>query len=245
MVNRFYLAFCSGLIRGKEGYLWLLKILLPVSFATALLNYSGLIEKLNFLLEPLMHFLKLPSSAAFPILIGMLSGVYGCIASMAVLSFNIQEMTIIAIFVLIAHNLIQEGIIQAKSGIPFIKSISVRIFTAIVTCMIVSHFIRFDNTNAVSPYINDVHFPSFLIFFKEWALRMLFLCIKIFFILFGVMILIEILKAFNLIKLLVKTLSPILTLMGLKQQTGILWVTGIISRLILWGYPYCTRGKRS
>jgi hypothetical protein len=34
----------AGICRSTSGYLWLLKILIPISFATALLDYSGWIH---------------------------------------------------------------------------------------------------------------------------------------------------------------------------------------------------------
>ena len=54
--------------------------------------------------------------AALPLLIGMLTGVYGGIAAMVVLPFSSAQMTLMAVFILMAHALIQEGIIQGKSG---------------------------------------------------------------------------------------------------------------------------------
>jgi Fe2+ transport system protein B len=111
-----------GLRKGLNGYIWLLKILLPVSLATALLDYSGWLHQLDFLLRPAMAMISLPPAAALPILIGLTAGVYGCLAAMAVLPLSVEHMTLVTVFVLIAHSLPQEGIIQAKSGINFIKT---------------------------------------------------------------------------------------------------------------------------
>jgi hypothetical protein len=43
--------------------------------------------------------------AALPLLVGTLTGIYGAIAAMVVLPFTKGQMTLIAIFLLIAHNL--------------------------------------------------------------------------------------------------------------------------------------------
>ena len=111
--------------------------LLPVSLATALLDYSGWLHQMDFLLRPAMEIMSLPPAAALPILIGLTAGVYGCLAALAVLPLSVEHMTLITVFVLIAHSLPQEGIIQAKSGINFIKTTLVRLAAAVLTCLAV------------------------------------------------------------------------------------------------------------
>ena len=89
--------------------------IVPISFLTVLLEYSGWVNKINFILEPCMNLLSLSPIAALPLIVGMLTGIYGGIAAMAVLPLTTNEMTLIAIFLLISHNLIQEGIIQRNN----------------------------------------------------------------------------------------------------------------------------------
>ena len=107
----------DGLKRGWEGFLWMVKIIVPVSFFTSLLEFSGLLDALDFVLEPAMGLLNLPSIAALPLVVGMLSGIYTGIAAMIVLPLTNNQMTRSAVFLMISHNLVQEGIIQAKSGL--------------------------------------------------------------------------------------------------------------------------------
>ena len=49
------------------------------------------------------------------------------------------------------------------------------------------------------------------------------------------MILIELMKAFRLMDMLVGMLAPLLKLMGLKRQTGVLWLTGVMLGLSYGG----------
>lgn len=74
----------------------MLKILLPVSFFTALLERSGWISEIDFLFQPLMGSLNLPSIAAFPLLVGMVTGIYGGIGAMASLPFTYDQITLMA-----------------------------------------------------------------------------------------------------------------------------------------------------
>jgi len=127
-----------GIGKGLRGFVWMMKIIVPVSFLTALLAWSGWMERIDFVIRPVMGFLSLPDFAALPLLIGLLTGIYGGIAAMAVLPLTVGQMTLIAVFLLIAHNLIQEGIIQGKSGIGILKATLFRIVLAVIAVIVVA-----------------------------------------------------------------------------------------------------------
>ena len=56
-----------GAIKGWRGFGWMLKIILPVSLATFLLDFSGWLHLIDGILEPLMGALHLPAMAALPL----------------------------------------------------------------------------------------------------------------------------------------------------------------------------------
>jgi hypothetical protein len=229
-------AFDEGLRRALSGYIWLLKILIPVSLATALLDYSGWIHNLDFVLKPVMATLSLPPSAALPILIGMTAGVYSSLAAMAVLPLSGDHVTIITVFILIAHNLPQEGIIQARSGINFVKTTLVRIAAALAACAVVAWCLQADaGSAAASVSVPLREWPPLWAFLLDWLVGMLQLCAKVLIIVIGVMTLIELMKEFNLIDIFVKRFAPVLRMMGLHQRAGVLWLTGALFGLAYGG----------
>ena len=65
---------------------------------------------------------------------------------MSVLPFSQDQMTLMAIFLLIAHNLIQEGIVQAKSGIHPLKATLFRLVAATLTVIAVAPFFNVTTT---------------------------------------------------------------------------------------------------
>jgi Fe2+ transport system protein B len=132
--------FISGTQTGWHGFIWMLKILIPISLLTTFLEWSGMIHRVNFLVEPVMSWLRLPGMAAIPLLIGAISGIYGGIASLSVLPFTKDQMTLIAIFMLMAHNMIQEGVIQGKSGLHPLKATLFRLGGS-VTIIVVAQFL--------------------------------------------------------------------------------------------------------
>ena len=228
-------ALAKGLRKGLSGYIWLLKILLPVSLATALIDYSGWLHQLDFLLKPVMEVMSLPPAAALPILIGLTAGIYGCLAAMAVLPLSVEHMTLITVFVLIAHNLPQEGIIQAKSGINFVKTTLVRLAAAVLTCLAVAWWLQPAPAEAAAASAGLREWSSAWPFLQDWLGGMLRLCAKILVIVIGVMTLIELMKEFNLVDVFVRLLAPVLRLMGLHQRAGVLWLTGVLFGLAYGG----------
>jgi hypothetical protein len=203
----------------------MLKIIVPISLFTTLLAWSGWINWLDFILAPVMGVMGLPSMAAIPLLVGLLTGIYGAIAAMAPLPLTIDQMTLLAIFLLISHNLLQEGVIQRQSGLTFFKATSVRLIASIATVVIISRFMGHETTSgalADAPVITQVPFISML---KTWTASTLVLCGKILVIIVTLMIILEIMKSYQMIDRIVLVMAPVLKILGLGKQTGFLWLT--------------------
>ena len=225
----------TGLKKGWNGFLWIMKIVLPISFLTALLAWSGWLHRLDFLLAPAMDLLSLPTIAALPLIIGMLANIYGALAAMAVLPFTTAQMTLMGIFLLTAHNLIQEGIIQARSGLHPLKATLFRISAAVVTVLLVAPFLRDGQTiNIPVGAVTTVVVP-FLQMIREWAWATLALSAKIFGICMILLTVLEIFKAMGWITAIVNIFSPFLKIMGLDKKLGFLWMTAIVFGLAYGG----------
>jgi hypothetical protein len=220
--------FTRGVRKGLSGFWWMLKIIIPISFLTTLLDYSGLIGRMDFLLEPLMGFMHLPGIAAFPLIAGLLTGPYGGIAAMTVLPLTYGQMTLIAIFLLISHNLIQEGIIQAKSGINPILVTIFRLMTSICTVWVVMHFLE---TGPLVQSMGTILPPSQKSLsgvLTAWLISTAQISLKILLIITFLMVLLEEMKHFNLVAKLVNLFNPVLKLLGLQKNVGILWMTAAV-----------------
>ncbi len=216
--------------KGWKGLIWLLKILVPISFATALLVHFGIIYKLDFLLTPAMNILSLPASAALPLIIGLLTGIYGAVAALAVMPFSMEHMTLIAIFLLISHNLIQESIVQGKSGInPFFAAFFRLLVSFIVTFICAKIMGITPEMIAADTVKNITHNnQAFLPMFQTWSIAIIKLGLQIFCIIMPLMVVLELAKEFNFIVYLTKMIAPVLKIMGLDRSTGMLWLTASV-----------------
>ncbi len=225
----------AGLKKGWNGFLWMMKIIIPISLMTSILDWSGLMHRLDFLLKPLMDLFSLPPAAALPLVIGMLSSVYGGLAAMVAIPFSTPQMTLMAVFILMAHALIQEGIIQGKSGIHALKATLVRIGAALVTLLLMVPWV---GSSTIMPAAAEGALsasPAFLEMIRHWAWTTFRLTAKIFVIIMVLLTLLELLKAFGWIHPFVRALGPFLRIMGLDQKVGFLWMTAVIFGLSYGG----------
>ncbi len=207
-----------------------MKILVPVSFFTALLVHFKLLGYLNFLLEPLMSLIHLPASAAVVLVVGLFTGIYGTVAALSVMPFAMDHMILIAVFTLISHNLVQEGLVQASSGIGF--------FTASIFRLIMAFAVTFacGSLLGVSPELTGTAAAGaqssavgpFFPMLGNWALGTAKLCIEVFCIIMFIMIALELAKTFHLIEMVTKAATPIVRVMGLDRSCTMLWMTAAV-----------------
>ena len=123
---------------GIKTALWLLKITIPVSFAVTILNYFGIIAWIAGYLNPLFKLIGLPGQSGLVVITSMLLNIYSAIAVISSLSFNMREVTILAVMCLIAHNLITETIIQRKTGSNALRMVMLRIGMSIISAILLN-----------------------------------------------------------------------------------------------------------
>jgi hypothetical protein len=234
-----------GFKKGLNAYIWMMKIIVPISFLTAFLSWVGILQRIAVLLKPIMNFLGLPGIAAIPMIAGALSSVYAGVATMSVLPFSTEEMILMANFILICHNMIQETVIQANSGIKAWKAVLVRLVAGFITVYALGFFIKTVPTEAalngsiVQPQI------SFLEMTANWALSTGRLVLKIFFIILGIMLFLEFAKELDWIKYICLVTKPFLRFMGLSEKVGILWMTAVVFGLAYGGAVIVEEAKNS
>jgi hypothetical protein len=223
--------FFSGLRKGWGAFLWMAKILLPVSLVVALLQWSGWLYKVDFVLNPVMNLLNLPSEAAFPILSGLFINIYATIAILTVVPFSMGQMTLIAVFTLIAHNIITEAIIQHNSGMNGLKITLIRLLVAIVTVLIISLFLG-DTAQSVTGAAELMKQETILQALTAWGIDTGWMLLKILCIITGIMIALECLRGLEWDRYLYRFFKPFMKVLGLSDRTVILWVTAVLFGLM-------------
>lgn len=224
----------TGVKRGGRSFLWICRIVIPVSLLTTLLQWTGWLDRIAFLFDPLMSFLNLPSQAALPIISGMLTNIYVAIAAMTAIPFTVEQMTLIAIFNLICHNLITEGIIQHKSGISVIKITLIRIAAAILAVLVCSQVLG-DTDQMILATAPVTDTGPLLPTIRDWGMNFIALLLRILGIVMAVMIMQELSESLGWTKHLVRAFLPLMRVLGLSEQSSNLWVTSAAFGLMYGG----------
>lgn len=233
----------AGAKKGWASFVWMCEIIVPVSFLVMLLQWTGWLNQLLFLLKPLMGLLNLPTEAALPIISGMLINIYAVIAILGVIPFTVSQMTLIAIFSLIAHNLIMEGIVQYRSGINVVKATLLRIVTATIVVFIVSRFFA-DTGQGITIPAGLTAYTPFIEVVKVWALSTATLLLKIFGIIMCIMIVLDISKSMGWIDRLLNLFKPVMIMLGLSSQTTVMFIAGVVFGLMYGGAVIVEEGKK-
>ncbi len=219
----------DGLRRGWDGFVWMLKILLPVSFLTFVIEWTGVLQYADAVVGPAMALFRLPASAAVALAAGLLTGIYGGIAAMSVLPLTVSQMTLVALFLLISHNLIQEGIIQGKSGLHPVKATLWRLGASVVTVWWVGFFLELPVPGVVPVSMTAAAGTgTFGAALSRWSAGLLRLSVTMFLIIVTLMVLLSWLKIFRLVDRTVLFLAPLLRLLGLDRNVGMLWLTATV-----------------
>jgi len=234
----------TGARNGGHSFVWICKIVVPVSFLITLLSWSGWLYRIDFLLNPLMAQINLPAQAALPIIIAVLTSFWAALAIMTVVPFSPEQMILIAIFISIAHMLIVEGIIQFKSGIGFAKITVIRLAAAILTVLVVAQFLGDTSQSVAVPAGLAAHTP-FADVLRVWAVETANLVIKILVIIMIVMTALESLRALGWIEYLVKFFKPLMRILGLSDQVVTMWVAGAVFGVVCGGAVITAEAKNS
>ncbi len=225
-VSRFRNAVIQGLKKGLSGFIWLMKIVIPISLFTAFLFHFELVQHLNFLLSPVMNLMGLPASAILVIIAGLFTGIYGAIGAFSVMPFSIEHATLMAIFVLIAHNLIQESIVQDRTGLNALAAVCFRLAVAFITTFLCAKIMgAVPGTEQSAAQAGAAHSSGLLVdMLKDWCLSTAGVIFQIFFIIIPLMVVIELAREFHIIETVTGVFSPVLALLGIDQSCGILWL---------------------
>lgn len=105
-----------GVKAGLQTFWELARVMIPAYGVTLVLARLGVIQRLAHLARPLMSVLGLPGDAAVPLMVGYVLNIYAAVGSMQALHLSAREITVLAIAILIGHNLLVEGAVLHKAG---------------------------------------------------------------------------------------------------------------------------------
>jgi len=202
--------------------LWLISIMVPVSFAVTLLQHWGVLDYLAHVLEPVCRLFGLRGEAALVIVTTALMNIYSGIAVIQSIPFTAREICIMALMGLVAHNLIVETIVQMKTGSKGWRMVCLRLAGAVAGGLFLHIVLPANDAVAIHGMASD-HLP-FLQLMENWLMGTLWLTFKLICIVISLNILQRILDEFGVMAVLASWVAPLLRPMGLSANTAFLWI---------------------
>ena len=215
--------------------LWIIRIIIPVSFVVTLLDFYGVIEWISTYTAPLFQLIGLQGNAAIVYFSSLFLPLYAPIAIIATLPLTLREITILALMCLITHNLPIECAVQRRSGTPFWQTLVIRITFSILGGILLNLILPeslilspcFRGTSEAEGVLNSQlsTLNSQLI---NWLTSTLSLCIKIILIITALMYGQFLLKRYGIINKIARPLAPFMRLCGLQPDSAFLWLVAQI-----------------
>lgn len=226
------ISFCKSLWKETVHTSWtLFKITIPIIILTKIFEELGLITHLSILLEPVMSMVGLPGELGLVWATGMTTSLYGGIAVFASLAtgldLTVAQVTVLGSMLLIAHALPVELSVSKKAGAPLLPIAIIRIGGALIYGFLLNtlctHFsiwqgkaeIVFKSTEQTATLL-------------EWAIGQLTNLGFIFFVIFAILIIMQLFRTIGLLSLLERTLSPALPLFGMSKRAAPLTIVGMV-----------------
>lgn len=205
-------------------------VLVPAGFFVFLLDLFGLLAPLAALLDPVMALAGLPGEAALVFATGALITIYPAIGVMTSLSFSAGEITVMALMILICHNLFVETAVQARVGSNPIRIVLVRFLTAVVVGIVVGRIMGLEpSTGRAVNAEFQIGFPgwaSALTAFSPWLLGTLQILLRIVVIVVLLMIGQRLLERTGILRYVARIFEPVVVFLGLPRSTAFLWIVG-------------------
>ncbi len=234
-MNFFKRIIAPSLKKSAQTSIWLLKLILPISLAFRLLDYSGLLVYVADFLNPVFIHLGLPGSTAIIFITSIFLPLYAPLAIITSMTLTLRELTILALMCQIAHNLPVESAIQAKTGTSFWAMFNIRVFMSLLIGFVLNLILPQEMGMPSFMQTSAENMNSLTDVFTAWGITSLRISILIITIVTTLMVTYRLLEEYNLINKLSKTIEPILKLFGLPKSTAFLWLIGYIVGLAYGG----------
>ncbi len=202
--------------------IWLIKITVSISAAILLLRYFNILPWFSKMISPVFNYVGLPGEASLAFVTGYFVNVYSAIAVIGTLNLDTRSLTILAIMILCAHNMITETAVQNKTGSSVLRILIIRTGSAFVIGFILNLILPGEITSALITQKNEE--VSFMAMITEWVVTTGRLVLKMIILIMSLSFLQVLLSEFGVIRWLSNFLRPLMKFFGLPAKTSFLWI---------------------
>jgi len=124
--------------------------------------------------------------------------------------------------------MIQEGVIQASSGLHPLKATLFRLTASCLTVICVAPFLGLEGSADLHAIFTASDAAPFSTMLQDWLWTTLRVSAKVLVIVMVILTLLEVMKVLDWMNPIVRALTPILTFLGLSPRVGVLWMTAVV-----------------
>ncbi|MBN1848535.1 MAG: hypothetical protein JW932_08110 [Deltaproteobacteria bacterium] len=208
----------------------LIKIIIPISIVTKLMNDWGLIKFIGLALGPVMECVGLPGSMGLVWATAMITNLYAAMIVFSSLApaehLTVAQVTVITTMMLLAHALPIELRIAQKAGVRFRFMFLLRILGALIIGLLLNQIylrIGFLQTEYIALWNPGIYNPSW----KAWAIDQVKTLLSIYGIILLLFLIVKVLTWLRITDLLARILEPVLRLMGMSKDTVPITIIGM------------------
>ncbi len=211
------------------------KVVIPITIIVKILSELGLIKYLAAPLEPLMALIGLPAEFGLAFAVSLVVNLYSAIVVVMGITSEIGTITvaqasIFSLVVLFAHNLILESKITQECGVSFISQVVLRFVVGMLAGIIMNLFYQYTGFHS-EPARILLESPSSASL-PLWVWGEILNLMKIFLIIWLVLLLHSFLTKIHVTDLLEKALSPFLKILGMTKETTTILIVGFIAGIV-------------
>ena len=211
-------------------YWVLVRITVPIALLTELLSRMGVIKAVTPVFAPVMNLVGLPPELGLAWLTGILVGIWGAVPLLFTLvplsSLSVADVTVFSALILFAHALpIEQKIIQ-QAGPGMVASTVLRFSGGLIYAFLLHHVLSATGwlSAPVAPaWIPISATPDWTEYLWGLAETMVWMLVILVVLSWGL----EILKVTGVLRLLMKALSPVLRLAGIRGEAEHLTAVGL------------------
>jgi hypothetical protein len=218
-------AALSSAVKAALRTIWfLLRIIVPITFLVALLDWLGALAWIAKFMSPIMSLVGLPGEASLVFISSVFLSIYSAIAVALSLPLDMRSATILAIMCLTAHNLIVETTVMKKTGSSGAKMVALRVGFAFIAAFLFNLLLPEALRSIPFASATKASRPEFLVMLGSWGLTTAQLALKICLIVLAVMIAQALLEEFKVMDLLSRLFSPVMRVFGLPREASFMWI---------------------
>jgi len=216
-------AIKGGLPKARHTIFWLLKLIIPISLGVRLLQYSGLLDYVSVVLNPLFQAVGLPGASSIAFVCSIFMPLYAPIAIIGTMGLTVRQMTILAIMCLISHNTLVESAVQKRTGSSYFFVLGLRICMSFLAAFVWNLMLPENLGGAVLSAVSQNVATDLSQVLLVWAKGAVELCLKMAVIVTVLMILQRLLEEFHIMDLISRFCAPMMRFMGLSKNCSFLW----------------------